>query len=106
MENLFHAPRSYVCHFVVIHKFKLELSFGNAKIGAKSLFFDPCDLQIWWMTSKKKHLFYATSSFVHHFEAIGEFKLELQSGNTHFGSKSSIDLPIWPWNFAEDLEKQ
>ena len=26
------------------------------------------------------HLFYATSSFVHHFVAIGQFKLELQSG--------------------------
>ena len=25
------------------------------------------------------HLFYATSSFVHHSVAIGEFKLELQS---------------------------
>ena len=31
------------------------------------------------------HLFYATSSFVHHFVAIGEFKLELQSGNAQFG---------------------
>ena len=32
---------------------------------------------------KKKigHLFYATISFLHHFVAIGEFKLELQSGN-------------------------
>ena len=30
------------------------------------------------------HLFYATSSFVHHFVAIGEFKLQLQSGNTQF----------------------
>ena len=27
------------------------------------------------------HLFYATSSFVHHLVAIGELKLELQSGN-------------------------
>ena len=27
------------------------------------------------------HLFYATSSFVQHFVAIGEFKLELESGN-------------------------
>ena len=27
------------------------------------------------------HLFYATLSFLHHFVAIGEFKLELQSGN-------------------------
>ena len=29
----------------------------------------------------KEHLFYATLSFLHHFLAIGEFKLELQSGN-------------------------
>ena len=28
-----------------------------------------------------RHLFYATSSFVHHFVAIDQFKLELQSGN-------------------------
>ena len=35
------------------------------------------------------HLFYATSSFVHHFVPIGEFKLELQSGNAQFGSKST-----------------
>ena len=28
------------------------------------------------------HLFYATSTFVHHLVAIGEFKLELQSRNT------------------------
>ena len=27
------------------------------------------------------HLFYATSIFLRHFVAIGEFKLELQSGN-------------------------
>ena len=27
------------------------------------------------------HLFYATLSFLYHFLAIGEFKLELQSGN-------------------------
>ena len=36
------------------------------------------------------HLFYATSSSMHHFIAIGEFKLELQSGNAQFGSKSSF----------------
>ena len=39
------------------------------------------------------HLFYATSSFVHHFVAIGEFKLELQFGNAQFGSNSSIFEP-------------
>ena len=35
-----------------------------------------------WPSKTIGHLFYATSSFVHHFVAIGQFKLELQSGNT------------------------
>ena len=50
------------------------------------------------------HLFYATSSLVHHFVAIGEFKLELQSGNAQSGSKSTIffshvtlKFDGWPW---------
>ena len=38
-------------------------------------------------------LFFTASSFVHHFKAIGEFKLELQSGNIRFGSKSAIFCP-------------
>ena len=38
------------------------------------------------------HLFYATSSFVHHFIPIGE--LRLQSGNAQFGSKSTIFLAV------------
>ena len=74
----------------------------RVKIGD---FFVPCDLEIWWMTSKTiGHLFYTTLSFVHHFKAIGEFKLELQSGNVQFGSKSSMFLSHmtlkfdgWPW---------
>ena len=39
-----------------------------------------------WHWKTTGHLFHATSSFVHHFVAIGEFKLELQSGNAQFGS--------------------
>ena len=50
------------------------------------------------------HLFHATSSFVHHFIAIGEFKLELQSGNAQFGSKLTIFLAVWPRNLTDDLE--
>ena len=34
-----------------------------------------------WPKKTKGHLFYATLSFLHHFIAIGEYKLELQSGN-------------------------
>ena len=38
-----------------------------------------------WPWKTIGHLSYAASSFVHHFIAIGEFKLELQSGNAQFG---------------------
>ena len=38
-----------------------------------------------WPWKPLGHLFYATLSFVHHFKAIGEFKLKLQPGNAQFG---------------------
>ena len=131
------------------------------KFDPNHRFFSPCDLDIWWMTSKNNrapllyyikhcasfqihrwiqtevtvrkrstgvkiggflssvtlkfdgwpwkttgHLFYTTSSFVHHFKAMDEFKLELQSGNAQFGSKSAIFCPMWPWTLMGDLGKQ
>ena len=59
-----------------------------------------------WPWKTAGHLFYATRSFVHHFKALGEFKLELQSGNAQFRSKSAIFFPVWPWNLMDDLGKQ
>ena len=59
-----------------------------------------------WPWKTIGHLFYATLGFVHHFVAIGQFKLELQSGNPQLGSKSTIFLAVWPWNLTDDLEKQ
>ena len=41
---------------------------------------------------------------MHHSKAIGEIKLELQSGNARFVSKSAIFCPVWPWNLMDDLE--
>ena len=70
-------------------------------------FFSHVTLQfdIWpWKTIG--HLFYATSNFVHHFVAIGDFKLELQSGNVQLGSNSTIFRAVWPCNLTYDLEKQ
>ena len=43
-----------------------------------------------WPWKTTGYIFYAASNFVHHFIAISEFKLELQSGNAHPGSKSMI----------------
>ena len=60
----------------------------------------------WSQLKTIRHLFYATSSFVQHFVPIGEFKLEVQSGNAQFGSKSTIFLAMWPSNLMDDLEKQ
>ena len=59
-----------------------------------------------WPWKTIGHLFFAVSSFVQHFIAIGEFKLELQSGNTQFGSNSTTFRAMWPWNLTDDLEKQ
>ena len=59
-----------------------------------------------WPWKTIGHLFNATSSFVHHFSAIGEFELELQSGNAQSGSNSTIFRAVWPWNLTDDLEKQ
>ena len=63
-----------------------------------------------WHWKTIVHLFFATLSFVHHFKAIGEFKLELQSGNAKFGSKSVIFLSRvnfkfdrWPCKRIEHL---
>ena len=43
---------------------------------------------------------------MHHFVAIGEFKLELQSGNAQSGSNSTLFTAVWPWNLTDDLQKQ
>ena len=59
-----------------------------------------------WPWKTIGHLSFAVSSFVQHFIAIGEFKLELQSGNAQFGSNSTIFRAVWPWNLTYDLEKQ
>ena len=114
------------------------------KLDSNHRFFSPCDLEIWWSTSKNSralvnsnrshspetlnssriwhflshvtlkfdrwhwktigHTVCAILSFVHHFVAIGEFKLELQSRNAQFGSKSAMFFSRvtlksdgWPW---------
>ena len=59
-----------------------------------------------WPWKTIGHLFYANSSFVQHFVAIGEFKLELQSGNAQSGSNSTIFRAVRPWHLMNDLAKQ
>ena len=96
-------------YFKAIGVFKLELQlrnsqFGNAWFGSKSNFFRRVALKFGGWPSKT--IFYATSSFVYHFIAIGEFKLQSQSGNDQSGSNSTIFRAVWPWKLTDDLEKQ
>ena len=82
-----------------VRKRSIRVKIGNL-LSCVTLKFDG------WPWKTIGHLFYTTPSFVHHFKSMGEFKLELQSGNTQFGSKSEIFCPVWPWNLTDDLEKQ
>ena len=100
--HLFYAASTFVHHFTAISEFKLELLSGNAKCASKWMIFclaRPCNN----LEKTVGHLLYATSSFVHRFKAIGDFKLELQFGNAHYGSGSTIfepcDLEIWRMTF-------
>ena len=106
--HLFYATSSFVHHFVAIGEFKLELESGNAQSGSNATLFRA--VWPWNLTDDLKktigHLFYATSSFMHHFVAIGEFTLELQSGNAQSGSNSTLFRAVWPWNLTDDLQKQ
>ena len=107
-DHLFYDTLSFVHHFNAIGIFKLKLQSRNAQFGSKSTIF----LAVWprnFTSDPEKtigHLFYATSSFEHHFVPIGEFKLELQSGNAQSGSNSTIFSAVWPWHLTEDLQKQ
>ena len=79
------------------------------QIGFKLLIFQPA----WPLPEKVKssgHLFYATSSFVHHSQTIGELKLELQSRKAKLGSKLMSFLSCmtskfdgWPWHVIGHL---
>ena len=59
-----------------------------------------------WPWKTIGHLFNTTSNFVHHFIAIGEIRLELQSWNAQSGSNSTIFRAVWPWYLTDDLKKQ
>ena len=105
--HLFCATSSFVHHFVAIGEFKLELQSGHAPFGSKSTtFFSRVTLQFdAWPWKTIGHLFSATGSFVHHFVAIGEFKLELQSGNAQveskliifFSPRVTLQIDVWLW---------
>ena len=82
--HLFYTKLSFVHHFKAIGEFKLELQSRNVQFGSKSaIFLSRVTLKFnGWPWKTIERIFYVASSFVHHFIAIIEFKLELQPGNS------------------------
>ena len=72
---------------VTVRKHSIRVKIGEC-LSCVTLEFDE------WPWKTIGHLFYTTPSFAHHFKSIGEFKLELQSGNAQFGSKWAIFCPV------------
>ena len=60
----------------------------------------------WWHRKTIGNLFHAPRSYVCHFIAIHELKIELPSGNAQIIAESSVFHPVWPWNLTNDLGKQ
>ena len=87
--HLFCVASSFVYHYIAISDSIYSYSPEAPNLCQNRCFLSLGTLQFdRWPWKTIGHLFYPTLSFVHHFIAIGEFKLELQSGNIQFGSKS------------------
>ena len=86
------------CYRPIVRKRPIWVKIGDV-LSRVTLKFDG------WPWKTTGHLSFVVSSFVQHFIAISEFKLELQSGNAQFGSNSTLFRAMWPWNLTDDLEK-
>ena len=100
--QLFHAISSFVCHFTAISQSKLELQYRKPNLGQNDFLSRATLIFDRWPWKIIGYLFYATSSFVRHFIAICEIKLELQSGNAQIGTNFVLtsvtltsDLDLW-----------
>ena len=91
---------------IAISEFKTELTVRKRSIRVKiGDFLSRVTLKfVGWPWKTMGRLFHTALSVVYHFKAMGELKLELQSGNAQFGSKSTIFFNLvtlefdgWPW---------
>ena len=120
--HLFYTTLSFVHHFKAMGEFKLEsgVTVRKRSIPVKiSIFLYRVTLKFdRWPWKTVGHLSYAASGFVHHFIAVGEFKMELQKkkkkititwilpGVTVQKRQNCFFLPVtltyelWPWPFS------
>ena len=85
---------SFRSHWWIHARVRVQKRPISVKIGD---FLSPVALKLdRWPWKTIGQLFYATSSYVHHFLAISEFKLELWSEKRPNWGKISF-WPLWPW---------
>ena len=93
-------------HLKAIDKFNLKLQSKNATVVSKLAIC--CPVWPWNSTDGIDktigHIFYATSSFLHHFVATGEFKVELHvvwerpiGSNSTFFCRVTLKFDGWHW---------
>ena len=93
---------SFYSHWWIQTRVTVRKRTIRVKIGD---FLSPVTLEIdEWPWKTIAPLYFTTSGCVHHFKSIVEVKLELQSGNAQFGSKSTIFFSHVTLKF--DIEKQ
>ena len=98
--SLFALPSS-VYHLVANSEFKLELQSGNPQFGWNLLIFMSCVTLKFagWPWKIIEHLFYATSSIVHHLTAIGKsgwrYSPEMLNADQNRGFFGLCDLENW-----------
>ena len=68
----------------------------------------PCDLEIWWMTSKTNK-----ASLLYYIKLCTSFQIHrwIQTGVTAWKRSIRVKIgdffcPVWPWNLMDDLEKK
>ena len=96
--HLFYVASSLVHHFIAISELKPKLQSGNAKFRSKSaIFWSHVILKLDGWPWKTIHLFYATSSFLHHFIGIGQYSYSLESPTLGKNWRFLVpcDLEIW-----------
>ena len=103
--HLLYVALSFVHHFIAISEFKLELESGNAQFWSKSMFFVPCDLEIWQMTLKNNRaplLCYCKlcASFRSHWwiqTGVTVRKRPIWFKIDDFCSRMTLKFDGWPW---------
>ena len=106
IRHLLYVASSFMHDFIAISEFKLKLQSGNTQFGSKlTIFFVPCDLEIWRMTLKNNRApllcyFKLCASFHSHWwiqTGVTVRKRPIWVKFDDFLSRVTLKFDGWPW---------